>query len=316
MAWLESHQALSKHRKTIRAAGLLKTDRHKLIGHLHELWWWGIDNVDPDGYLQDLTDYELAMAAEWTGDAEEFVAALVDAGFIDVTDEGRYFHDWYDYAGKWIERREKERERAKARRNPDPPPNPPKDRAPERPSDGTPDVAQTANGTLHKSTVHNKTKSSSTKLGGSESSARAEASPPDSPAAATAEGVKDAKITPPKFYEGLWGTYPPVIDRVIQAYENELEPSAIKWAIWDAHLSGNNGARYLRSILERLRVEGLTTAKLAEKDKAEKAERRNGKARASPANHEGAPNASAYNAVDTEAIKRWKELYPDEYDTG
>lgn len=45
MAWIESHQTLSRHRKTLRAAALLHVDRHKMIGHLHELWWWALDNV-------------------------------------------------------------------------------------------------------------------------------------------------------------------------------------------------------------------------------------------------------------------------------
>lgn len=30
--------------------------------------------------------------------------------------------------------------------------------------------------------------------------------------------------------------------------------------------------------------------------------------------YEGAPNADAYRKVDTELVKRWKEMYPDEYD--
>lgn len=154
MAWLESHQALSRHKKTLRAAGLLKCNRHQLIGHLHELWWWGIDNVPPDGDLGDLTDYEIAMAAEWQGDAEEFVAALTDAGFIDVEGERRFLHDWYDYAGKWVERREKERERAKQRRandqSEDKPPS--KGRPSDRTPDGTTDVAPTWTGTREYST--------------------------------------------------------------------------------------------------------------------------------------------------------------------
>jgi len=116
MAWIESHQAVSKHKKTLRAASVLKCDRHKLIGHLHELWWWAIDNLNPDGELGDLTDYEIAMAAEWDGDPEKFVAALTEAGYIDNDEECRYLHDWYDYGGKLVERRIKERQRSRDRR--------------------------------------------------------------------------------------------------------------------------------------------------------------------------------------------------------
>ncbi len=117
MAWIESHQTLSKHKKTLRAAGLLKCDKHKLIGHLHELWWWGLDNVTSyDGDLGDLSDYEIALAAEWDGDPTEFVQAITEAGFIDEENGGRYLHDWYDYAGKLIERREANAERMRQRR--------------------------------------------------------------------------------------------------------------------------------------------------------------------------------------------------------
>lgn len=116
MAWIESHQSLSRHRKTIRAAGRLSVDRHKLIGHLHELWWWALDNVDVDGCLGDMDPFEVSMAAEWDGDPEEFVTALVEAGFLDRDGDELCLHDWYDYAGKLIENREVERERSRRRR--------------------------------------------------------------------------------------------------------------------------------------------------------------------------------------------------------
>ena len=118
MAWIESHQSLSKHRKTIRTAGRLAVDRHKLIGHLHELWWWALDNVGVDGCLGDMDAFEIATAAEWDGDPEAFVEALIEAGFIDrdPNTNALYLHDWYDYAGKLIDAREAERERSRRRR--------------------------------------------------------------------------------------------------------------------------------------------------------------------------------------------------------
>lgn len=116
MPWIESHQSLSRHRKTLRAAALLRVNRHQLIGHLHELWWWALDNVPADGNLGDLTDMEIAQGAEWSGDPTEFVRALTDAGFIDETDDGRYLHDWYDYAGKYLEKRAQDAERKRVAR--------------------------------------------------------------------------------------------------------------------------------------------------------------------------------------------------------
>lgn len=118
MAWVESHQSLSRHRKLVRLIALLKEDKHKLIGHLNELWWWGIDNVPSDGDLGDLLDEEIAFGAEWTGDAAEFVSALTTAGFIDVSDDGsRCLHDWHDYAGKLLDKRAADRERKRKKKD-------------------------------------------------------------------------------------------------------------------------------------------------------------------------------------------------------
>lgn len=119
MAWIESHQSLSRHRKTLRAAKLLRCDRHKLIGHLHELWWWALDNAEPDGRLPGITPGELAEAAGYT--KEGFTDALIEAGFVEVVDSELTLHDWYDYAGKLNDRRavtrQSNRERQQRRRD-------------------------------------------------------------------------------------------------------------------------------------------------------------------------------------------------------
>ncbi len=116
MAWIESHQSLSRHRKTLKTAGRLSVDRHKLIGHLPELWWWGVDNVGVDGRMDDLTSYEIGYAAQWDGDHDEFVEALIYGGFLRKDGSCYILHVWYDYAGKLIERRDQERERSRRRR--------------------------------------------------------------------------------------------------------------------------------------------------------------------------------------------------------
>jgi hypothetical protein len=119
VAWIESHQSLSRHRKTLRAAALLRTDRHKLIGHLHELWWWALDNVPSDGFLNGTLDAEIEGGAEWDGEPGAFVEALTGAGFIDVRDDGRFIHDWYEFAGKLLTRREDNRVRQANKRERD-----------------------------------------------------------------------------------------------------------------------------------------------------------------------------------------------------
>ena len=117
MAWIESHQSMSRHRKTNRAVALLKVDRHKFIGHMHELWWWGLDNVAMDGWLNGLSDDEIAFAAQWDGDPSVFVRSITEAGFVDVDESGeRWLHKWYTYAGKYLKRRADNAERMRETR--------------------------------------------------------------------------------------------------------------------------------------------------------------------------------------------------------
>ena len=111
MAWIESHQSLLAHRKTVRAATLLKVDRYKFIGHLHALWWWALDNADDDGLLGDITPEELADLVGWPKrTAQQFVDALIVAGFLESSG-GLRLHNWWKYAGKLNAKRTKDRER-------------------------------------------------------------------------------------------------------------------------------------------------------------------------------------------------------------
>lgn len=61
-----------------------------------------------DGDLSEYEAEDIADACEWPGDPEELLAALIKAGFID---EDYQIHDWFDYAGRLIEKREKNKER-------------------------------------------------------------------------------------------------------------------------------------------------------------------------------------------------------------
>ncbi|GAT35605.1 hypothetical protein TSACC_3676 [Terrimicrobium sacchariphilum] len=114
MAWIESHQQLARHPKTLRLAGRLKINKAQAIGHLHLLWWWTLDYA-PDGDLSAYTSYEIGAAAEWSGDADGFLNALQEVGWLD----GMNVHDWADYAGKLIEERARDKERKRAARQRD-----------------------------------------------------------------------------------------------------------------------------------------------------------------------------------------------------
>jgi hypothetical protein len=126
MAWLEVHQTLQRHPKLLRLSAKLRIHRAQSAGHLLFLWLWSLDYA-PTGDLSAFGPAEISAAAEYPGDAELFAQALRDTGWIDK--DGK-LHDWYDYAGKLIEKREADRER----------------KAEERKNQRPPDVQRTSNG--------------------------------------------------------------------------------------------------------------------------------------------------------------------------
>ena len=113
MAWIEVHQALRGHRKTLALRRQLGMESDaQAIGHLVCLWLWTLDNA-PDGDLSEMDDATIAYGADFPEErAEEFVKALQKARFLD----GKCIHNWDEYAGRLIAIRESNRERARKAR--------------------------------------------------------------------------------------------------------------------------------------------------------------------------------------------------------
>lgn len=114
MAWIEVHQSLPTHRKTLAVAAALDIAPIHVVGHLVAFWLWSLDNA-PDGRMND-SARTIAFAAQWTGNASDLVDALVDAGFLERTEDGYAIHNWWQYAGRLIDRRERNTERMRAAR--------------------------------------------------------------------------------------------------------------------------------------------------------------------------------------------------------
>jgi len=116
MAWIKIDQTLRDHKKVLSVSDDLDVDPVKVTGMLVLIWLWSLDNA-PNGSLEGISNRSIARAAQWDGDADEFVEALKNARLLDVSaDGGLSLHDWYEYAGKLIEKRETERERSRLRR--------------------------------------------------------------------------------------------------------------------------------------------------------------------------------------------------------
>jgi DnaD/phage-associated family protein len=121
VAWIESNQELARHPKAIKAARKLGISVPTVVGHLHFLWWWCLEYAN-DGDLSKFDALDIAVAAGWEGDAGDFVTALVECGpgdsmgFIEQTDRGLAIHDWMDYAGRLIEKRQANTKRMQSAR--------------------------------------------------------------------------------------------------------------------------------------------------------------------------------------------------------
>jgi hypothetical protein len=116
LAWIESHQTLRDHPKTLKLARLLRVNRAAVIGHLQCLWWWAMDYAH-DGDLSRHDELDIAIGADWEGCPSALIDALVTVGFLDRDVDGTLvIHDWHDYAGKLIERRKANAERMRKAR--------------------------------------------------------------------------------------------------------------------------------------------------------------------------------------------------------
>ncbi len=115
MAWLEIHQSLVTHRKTLEAAELLGIRPPHMMGCMISLWMWALDNA-PDGDLIGLGHQRIAKAAQWHGrDTMKFLEVLSKVHFLDNILEGLFIHNWTTYTGKLIDVREKTREQNRVR---------------------------------------------------------------------------------------------------------------------------------------------------------------------------------------------------------
>ena len=123
MAYVEAHAGLRDHLKTKKVARLLSVPKVQVIGHLLCLWWW-CQEYAQDGDLSGFDAADIAEAAEWEGDPQTFVNALLNcgakggAGFLHHDDDtgALLVNDWYQYGGKLFVQREQAAERMRKMR--------------------------------------------------------------------------------------------------------------------------------------------------------------------------------------------------------
>lgn len=119
--WIESHQSVRNHPKIKKAARLAGINEYEMIGRLHCLWWWALDYAQ-DGDVTKYSADDIESAVDWIGTPGQFYNALLACGFnghcglLEKSGESVYIHDWQEYGGKLLEKREANAERMRARR--------------------------------------------------------------------------------------------------------------------------------------------------------------------------------------------------------
>lgn len=104
MAWIESHQNLERHPKTIFLSVRMGWGIEETIGRLHKFWWWVLDFA-PTG---DLSKYGPGIIASAFGVpmsadmSSQFVSSLAEVGWLDRGSGVLRVHDWPRYAGRYL----------------------------------------------------------------------------------------------------------------------------------------------------------------------------------------------------------------------
>ncbi len=81
-----AHHKTRKLRKRIGADGVLS---------LIQLWTYAA-KLRPDGDLDGMSEEDIELAADWSGEDGDFVKALADVGFLDFVDGHYLLHDWIE----------------------------------------------------------------------------------------------------------------------------------------------------------------------------------------------------------------------------
>jgi DnaD/phage-associated family protein len=241
MAWIELHQSLPTHRKTMEAADLLNISPVQLVGHMTCFWLWALDNA-PDGRLEHASPRTISRAAQWSGDCAGFVDILEQVGFLERAGDGVLeIHDWWQYGGKLTDKRAANAARQREFRL--------RKQAVTVTSRAT---LQSRNGaTVENRTVENSTQQNNVSSGSSRSLPREDET---TTTTTTANAFSE-------YENGIARPTTPTEAEMLKALIDEHTDAWVCEAIREAVAGGKwrGGTRYLESILARWKAEGYKT---------------------------------------------------------
>lgn len=113
ITWFAIDCNLYTHPKMLRLSTALKTDVDTLVGKLGRLWAWAKLSGNEDGNIGDLPAQEIADIMRWKKSAKSLFSALVDCGFLDVSDSGNFLHGWAELNGNMTAKKRRDNDRKK-----------------------------------------------------------------------------------------------------------------------------------------------------------------------------------------------------------
>lgn len=151
MAWISVHDHVDG-KKLRRLSKMLDCSKAEALGILNFLWFWGLNNADENGRIEDADKGDIAEVFFGKTDIppETVVAALFSSGWLDDVGGIIYLHDWSEWQEQWYkfrrkrdyDARRKRDERARNRKDPQegqpPQQTPPEPKAEGEPAGGDP----------------------------------------------------------------------------------------------------------------------------------------------------------------------------------
>jgi|GEM_PF-5055014 len=116
MSWLRVSQGVANHFKVIKVARLTGNHRFSIVGFLVAFWSWALDNAS-DGVIPAEDMPAIVSQIGWPGEPAEMIQALLTCGrnggngLLEKDGDLLRIHDWNEYAGVLLDRRERDRKR-------------------------------------------------------------------------------------------------------------------------------------------------------------------------------------------------------------
>jgi hypothetical protein len=114
LPWIQVATDIRSHPKFIRLG--IELQDPMAWAYVVAFWMWTAEHAG-DGRIEGKgADCVIEHAAGWRGPTGALVSACVRIGLLDEISNGFAVHDWQDYAGAHIDKRDKERSRLKSYR--------------------------------------------------------------------------------------------------------------------------------------------------------------------------------------------------------